>query len=200
MHGEERWQVYQLNGDPIAGLEISSSEAHTERRDSGEAYESEQSSASSNQPVLYGVACTWLYRKSENGDIELLFQKRSPYVDRNANKWDVSGGGHINSGEDILTAAVRELREEIGASVDASELEYLFSRNDGRRIAYVFLCDYTNHPNSESDFHFDDQEVSAVRWIPLPDLPDFWQREAKRPLATDFVHYQCLMERLNKLR
>ncbi len=184
MHEGERWQEYYRNGSPIPGGTISPFDAHT---------------GVDNSDYVYAVACVWLYRRN-NGIIEVLFQKRSPYVDRNANKWDTSSGGHVNDGEEILVAAVRELREEIGATADASELEFLFSRNDGRRIAYVFLCDYSSHPNAEVDFHFDDQEVSEVRWVPLPKVPNYWCSQAKRPLATDFIHYQCLMEKLSSLK
>ena len=182
MHQDERWQVYNENGS-LRSQPILASQAHQP----------------GTQPVLLGIVCVWLYRRTPGG-IEVLFQKRSPYVSRNQNKWDTSGGGHIDFGEDLLDAAARELHEEVGATADKSKLQFLFTRNDGHRVASVFLYDYTDQPNSEADFHFDDQEVSEVRWVPLSDLPEFWCENAKRSLATDFVHRYCLMEKLNSLQ
>ena len=46
---------------------------------------------------------------------ELFLQKRSPWKDRHPGVWDSSASGHVDSGEDYDAAAVRELREELGA-------------------------------------------------------------------------------------
>lgn len=56
-----------------------------------------------------------------NREGELLLQKRSIWKDRNPGRWDSSAAGHVDSGEDYLQAARRELREELG--VGAPELE-----------------------------------------------------------------------------
>ncbi len=44
----------------------------------------------------------------------LFLQKRSLSKDENPGFWDTSSAGHVDSGEDYLTAANRELREELG--------------------------------------------------------------------------------------
>ncbi len=49
---------------------------------------------------------------NKNGDLYL--QKRSLRKDRNPGLWDSSVSGHLDAGEEYLTAAVRELGEEIG--------------------------------------------------------------------------------------
>jgi isopentenyl-diphosphate delta-isomerase type 1 len=65
----------------------------------------------------------------------LLLQKRSMHKDVAPGKWDTSVGGHVNPEEDILTAAKREMKEELG--IENRDLEYLYS--------YLF----SNHTESE---------------------------------------------------
>lgn len=52
---------------------------------------------------------------------ELLLQKRSIWKDRNPGRWDSSAAGHLDSGENYLGAARRELREELGVEAPALE-------------------------------------------------------------------------------
>jgi isopentenyl-diphosphate delta-isomerase type 1 len=46
----------------------------------------------------------------------LFLQKRALSKDENPGFWDTSSAGHVDSGEDYLTAANRELKEELGIS------------------------------------------------------------------------------------
>jgi len=46
----------------------------------------------------------------------LFLQKRALSKDENPGLWDTSSAGHVDSGEDYLTAANRELKEELGIS------------------------------------------------------------------------------------
>ena len=56
---------------------------------------------------------------------EVLIQKRSPTIDLFRDHWDISVAGHVRSGEESRAAAVRELKEELGVSVEPHELELL---------------------------------------------------------------------------
>ena len=47
---------------------------------------------------------------------DLFLQKRSLNKDENPGFWDTSSAGHVDSGEGYLTAANRELTEELGIS------------------------------------------------------------------------------------
>ena len=47
-------------------------------------------------------------------DGRLLLQRRSADKDIDPGLWDTSVGGHVDAGEDYLTAARRELSEELG--------------------------------------------------------------------------------------
>ena len=163
MHHDELWQNFKHNGLPNGS------------------YPSKLGNPPVDSDDVVGACCVWLYRYGKNG-IEVLFQKRSKVVDYNAEKWDVSAGGHLNYGEDIVTGVLREAREEIGAKLDPEKLEYVFSLRSvqGKNmLCNYFLYDWTGRAD---DFHFDDQEVSEVKWVPLQDFGVFIDKNAKDAL------------------
>ena len=49
-----------------------------------------------------------------NSQGELYLQKRAPDKDIQPGKWDTSVGGHVDYGEGIVVALLREVREELG--------------------------------------------------------------------------------------
>ena len=134
------------------------------------------------------------YRKTKSG-IEILLQKRSKYVDRNALFWDVSAGGHVDYGEEKLDAAVREAREEIGANIDKSQLELLYTQRVPSNFRVIYLYDYTGAPD---DFHFDDHEVAEVKWVNINDFKDFIDKNAKPPLKKDQYQVSQILDFLQK--
>ncbi len=57
-----------------------------------------------------------------NPEGKLFLQKRSLEKDENPGYWDTSSAGHVDSGEDYLTSAHRELMEELGVSASLQEI------------------------------------------------------------------------------
>lgn len=57
-----------------------------------------------------------------NSQNEVLQQRRAADKDSYPNMWDLSCGGHVATGEDYETAAVRELEEELGVVVKPENL------------------------------------------------------------------------------
>lgn len=151
MHPGELWQEYDFNGLRLGSIDSSS-------------YQNPNSK-------LFGGVAVMLYR-FRNGDVEFLFQHRSKFVDRNAEKWDVSAAGHINYKEPKLDSIVREAQEEIGAKLQREKLEFAGAYVRAHRsLVNLYFYDWTNH---EDSFHFDDEEVSEVKWVAFKDLVNFW--------------------------
>ena len=177
MHKDEKWQVYAPNGEPISGEGWDAALGNPEVTGSDK---------------IVGVAVVFLYRKIDDGEIELLWQKRSEYVDRYPGDYDISAGGHINLGESIVEGAVRECREEIGAEITAEDLYFVTMRPFNKnRFAWVFLVDWTGR---EDSFHFDDNEVSEVKWVPLREVDEFKKKYAKKPLKKDTLTLDTVRE------
>lgn len=66
-----------------------------------------------------------------NEDNQILMQQRSYKKDKNAGMWDIFVAGHISTGQDALSAASREINEEVsvnlGFNVDIKDFRYMFS-------------------------------------------------------------------------
>lgn len=170
------WQVYKPNGEPILGEGWDSALNNPEVTGSS---------------AIVGVSVVFLYRRTENG-IELLWQKRSEMIDRYPGDYDISAGGHINLGESLVEAAVRETREEIGAKISPDDLNFVTVRGFNKnRLAWIYAVDWTDKPE---EFHFDDQEVSEVRWVPFAETEEFRVKYAKAPLKNDSLTFAMLEE------
>ncbi len=48
----------------------------------------------------------------------ILLQKRSANKEKNAGMWDISAAGHLSAGQDSVSAAAREINEEVSINLD----------------------------------------------------------------------------------
>lgn len=98
----------------------------------------------------------------------VFLQKRSMRKDLSPGLWDSSCSGHVDSGEDYDTSAVRELGEEIGVrDVKAGPGDA-----DVRRWFYVRACDETGWEfcwiyrlRHDGPLELDPEEISGGEWI-----------------------------------
>ncbi len=97
-----------------------------------------------------------------NSQGELFLQKRSMSKDENPGLWDTSAAGHVDSGEDYLACAVRELGEELGISAEVS-LKLLFrlpvSALTGMEHSTVYACRY------DGPLKLQTEEIDDGVWI-----------------------------------
>ena len=175
MHHDEIWQLYYQNGEPIVGKGWNAELGNPE--------------VTSNDGIV-GVAIVFLYRVNHEGELEFLWQRRSEEIDRYPGDWDFSAGGHVNLGESVVEAAAREAREEIGIKVDERELKFVtmypFNKN---RFAWVYLVNWTGKTD---EFHFDDREVSEVKWRKYDEMDEFRKNYAKKPMRKDRLTFDVI--------
>ena len=174
MHKNEIWQLYYPNGEPIVG----------------EGWDAKKDNPTESDKEIVGVAVVFFFRKNLHGVLGLLWQKRSAGVSRYPGFYDISAGGHVNLGESLVEAAVRESREEIGAEISELDLGFVTMRGFNKnRFAWVYAVDWTK---KTEEFHFDDKEVEEVRWIPFDMTVDFKQKYAKPSLKKDDLTFEAL--------
>ncbi|WP_439742002.1 NUDIX hydrolase [Bacillus pseudomycoides] len=65
----------------------------------------------------------WFVEK-DNEDIFLHFQLRAKNKKDFPGKWDITSAGHIMHDEDVRIGGLREVKEELGLSFQATDLEY----------------------------------------------------------------------------
>lgn len=118
---------------------------------------------------LHPTVHIWLY----TADGRVLIQQRGKNKATHPLLWDVSVAGHVASGEPIVTAAIREVEEEVGYQITEENLEAIGTFKAIHKIAedfidaelhHIFLCEletpFKNLTKQES-------EVEALDLIPL---------------------------------
>ena len=102
-----------------------------------------------------------------NPEGEVFMQKRSKSKDSWPGAWDSSCSGHLDSGEDYLAAAHRELEEELGYQPE-QELEMLFkllpSDETGQEFIHVYRVTGTG------PFRLNHDEIEIGEWMNIPNL------------------------------
>lgn len=97
-----------------------------------------------------------------NDNKEVLLQKRSTNKRFNANKWAVLAG-HVDAYESLEEAALREIQEELGVSVERPKLIPLGKHN----LTYYY---FVKSNLKEEDFVLQKEELSEVKWIPIEEV------------------------------
>ena len=97
----------------------------------------------------------------EDSKGRLLIQKRAPHLKLMPDTWAVTGGSAL-AGEDSLTAAARELSEELGIEAAPSDLKLL-----GRLRRRNSLCDLWRLRRDVplSALRLQKEEVADARWV-----------------------------------
>jgi len=112
---------------------------------------------------------------------QILMQQRSADKDKNPNMWDISVTGHLSTGQDSLTAATREISEEVtvslGYNVEVKDFRFMFSfrkeqevnENHYDRQYYDFFILRQNGLTSDN-LKFQSSEVQQVKFISMTEL------------------------------
>ncbi|GAB4543086.1 MAG: NUDIX domain-containing protein [Thermodesulfovibrionia bacterium] len=98
----------------------------------------------------------------------LILQKRSMNKDVAKGKWDTSVGGHVNLGETIDEAVMREMREELGITDSSPKFlySYIHSNPYETELVYTYTCIY------DGEINFNTEEIDEVRSWRLEEIEE----------------------------
>jgi isopentenyldiphosphate isomerase len=154
---------------------------------------------------LHPTVHIWFYTDSG----EILIQKRAEDKKSFPDLWDVSVAGHIETGEEAIISAIREIKEEIGLSVTPDQLLKIgifkekFEHSEkfkDNEIHHIYLCRLITDIRS---LKIQKEELSEIRLISIdsferatvklndsirlvPHYPDYYSfilKEIKRELG-----------------
>ncbi|WP_394220025.1 NUDIX domain-containing protein [Halobacillus trueperi] len=121
----------------------------------------------------------WMFR-AEGGNIHLLLQQRADHKKDFPSLFDITAAGHIEAGEDVLLAGVREIEEEVGLTVGAEDLihqgDFKEELKDGslvdREICRIHLLPWVK------DMSFTiGEEVQDIVSVSLTDMEELMDME-----------------------
>lgn len=152
----ELWQLYDEQGRPLDGRGGTKDDVF-------------------GKALLHGASHVWIWRKADD-KVQILLQKRAADKRTWPNYYDISAAGHIDLGEDPITAAIRETKEEIGH--DASDNDLCFIGTDRRHIVTPDgksteneICWlYALKLEDASGLSLDDGEVASVVWKDIEEM------------------------------
>jgi isopentenyldiphosphate isomerase len=108
-----------------------------------------------------------------NSHGQIFLQKRSMKKDRQPGLWDSSASGHVDSGEDYDTTAVREVREEIGLVLPRPPAR-LFKidacAETDQEFVWVYRCE------SEGPFQLNLDEIERGDWFASSEVSQWMAR------------------------
>ena len=102
----------------------------------------------------------------ENSEGKFLFQKTS----KERNSCIATTGGHVTFGDDGLKTAVKEVKEELGVTLDASELSFVdtFIYSKGYLETY-----YVKKDIDINSITVQTEEVEYVKWYSVDEIKEF---------------------------
>ncbi len=144
---------------------------------------------------LHATVHIFIARRNEEGQHEILLQKRSANKDAFPGCYDISAAGHVSAGQDYMEAALRELEEELGIKATEDDLRFI-GFHEGRAEEVFHGKTFRNHEISavylyekkvrEDELILQEEEVESVKWMSLI--------ECKKKAAAGDKEY-CLFEK-----
>lgn len=119
-----------------------------------------------------------------NSEGKFLIQRRQPWKKGWPNMWDCAAAGAAQTGDDSISAVIRETKEEIGYIINPRELEPLFSIKFPVGFDDIWLL---KKDINLQELHLQEEEVAEVRWASREEI-------IQMMMEGKFIKYDYLYE------
>lgn len=134
---------------------------------------------------------------------EILLQQRSDNKEKNAGMWDISVAGHVSSGQDSLSAAMREIDEEVSIhldyDIDINSFRYMFSYKTQKKYSNDFIenqfYDFfilRKEGLTIEDITIQESELQAVKFVTVNELITMCDNKMiveRKPVYDELINY-----------
>ncbi|MGD9901568.1 MAG: NUDIX domain-containing protein [Spirochaetales bacterium] len=116
---------------------------------------------------------------------EILLQKRSAKKESHPNMLSISCAGHLSAGDDSITGALREIKEELGLIINPKDLKFIKTIKTPAKNSLGFVNNEFNDMYilktslPLSAMHFDEEEVSGLYFVTYKDFKDMVATNSK---------------------
>lgn len=134
-----------------------------------------------SKPRFLAEHAVFVICRKKSGEILLEQRSGTKYLDE---FWDFPSG-HVEYGEDLHTAAARELREETSLIVDPEDLKLVHIEQffvDINYVDFTFLAEkFSGEPKI-----MEPDKCSGLKWFAIKDFPKKLTNNVRQNLLADF--------------
>ena len=111
---------------------------------------------------------------NDNGNI--LLQRRCATKDSNPNMLDISSAGHLTAGDDSLSGAIRELKEELNIDIEPDELQFIKTIKRSSKYTSTFINNEFDDlyilrtTKNIDDMKYQKEEISEIFFVPYKEF------------------------------
>ena len=146
---------------------------------------------------------TWILNKKNH----ILCQKRSHNKEWFPDRWDMTFGGHVKTGESYESTAITELSEELGITVELKDLEFLMDflidKKDKRKgtLNREFLKVYLlRTKKAVGQFKIQKTEISEIRYFEINELKGLLNKRSDVKFIPEKQYYLSVLNKIQSIK
>lgn len=140
-------------------------------------------------------AHVWIY----NHQGQVLLQLRAKNKRLFPFMWDISAAGHTDSGEDPLSTALRETKEEIGLTVLADDLDFfkikkyqiVYKKIKNNEFCYIYFLRFDGKADN---LKLQKEELESVRFLSIKKIKKELSDNSKRYVPHGDYWFEIIKE------
>ena len=134
---------------------------------------------------------------------EILLQRRCATKDSNPNMLDISSAGHLTAGDESLSGAIRELKEELNLDVKPEELQFIKTLKRNSKYTSTFINNEFDDlyilrtTKGIDEMKYQEEEISEIFFVPYKEFKNM-VKNRKEDLLRHEEEFEILFNLFDK--